>query len=157
MNLTTGERDNPLPSKAPVSRNGKSAPGGTVIGDLFAWPGWLGPEFPPLELDAMVEVVAIVAPGVKPLIVVVVVVGGNVVVVVVVVVVSTGTPGTVVVVVVGGVFTTLTANEYPGSVINITTARLLYTSVILPIMPAALRTGIPTLMPHSEPRLISTV
>ena len=95
------------------------------MGDLFACPGWLGPVFPPPVFDAIVDVVAIVAPGVKPLIVVVVVVGGNVVVVVVVVVVSTGTPGTVVVVVVGGVFTTFTANEYAGSVINITTARLL--------------------------------
>ena len=36
INLTTGERDNPLPSNAPVSRSGRSAPGGTVIGDLFA-------------------------------------------------------------------------------------------------------------------------
>ncbi len=80
-----------------------------------------------------------------------------VVVVVVVVVEPVDEPGIVVVVVVGGVFTTLTDNEYAGSVNNMTTARLLYTFVIFPIMPAAFSTGIPTLMPHSDPLLISTV
>ena len=77
----------------------------------MAWPGWLGPVFPPPGFGAIVGDGAMVAPGVKPLIVDVVVVGGSVVVVVVVVVVTAGIPGTVVVVVVGGVFTILTAKE----------------------------------------------
>ncbi len=36
INRTTGVRDNPRPSNAPVSRSGRSAPGGTVMGDLLA-------------------------------------------------------------------------------------------------------------------------
>lgn len=101
------------------------------MGVLVFCPGWLGPTDPVGDvMPGAIVVVAtgIVEPGVKPWIVEVVVRGTVVVVVVVVVVVgieSTGTPGIVVVVVVGGVFTTLTDNEYAGSVSNITTARLL--------------------------------
>jgi hypothetical protein len=142
------------------------------MGDFVDFPGWFGPADPGTTVvcdtepgNVVVATVAKVTPGVKPSTPAVVVVRGIVVVVVeldVVVVVgadgSTTVPaGRVVVVVVGGALTTFTATEYDGSVINMTTERLLYTSVILPIIPAAFNTGIPTLMPHSEPRLISTV
>ena len=52
--------------------------------------------------------------------------------------------------------TTLTGTWYSGSVISITIAVSGLTFVILPTRPAALTTGMPTLMPSSEPRSIST-
>ena len=127
----------------PVSRTASSLANGIVI------------ELTPVGVEG-----SVVTLGVKPAIVVVVVVDVVVAASGTDVIGSTGITGEVVagltraivvVVTFCGEFTTLTDNAKSGSVINITTERSAKVFVILPIRPAAFKTGIPTRIPLFEP------
>ena len=146
MNRTIGVRDGPRPSNTPVSRTASELPAGMVSeGTATA------------AFGAVMTAVGTVEPGVKPGILLVVATGTVVIGTVVVVSIKAASGSATVDAVVFGVFTTFTESAYSGSVINMITARFANTFVILPTKPAALSTGIPTLMPLSLPWLISTL